>query len=158
MADNNLKMLVSQGLQALKAGGDVAKHATAEIQQDASNPQLVAALKAGNERAEQWQQRIEQALAESGEAEDVGNSILEAHYKVSQIIRQKASDAESRDLGIVAAGQLALHYWSAAFGTLHAYAAHLGLTQTEQNLGRSLDEAKQADQEHTEIALSILGG
>ncbi len=157
MADNNLKMLVSQGLMALKAGGDVAKQATAEIEQDASNPRLVAALQAGNTGAAQWQQRIERALAESGTAEDVGNPILEAHYKVSKIIRQKAPDADSRDLGIVAAGQLALHYWIAAFGTLRTYAKALDLSQTEQELGRSLEEAKAADQEHTEIARSLLG-
>ena len=156
MADQDLKMLVAQGLQALRAGSEVAKKATSEIRNDASHPELKSALEAGNRTAEQWAQRIDRALAEAGNAEDVGNPVLEAHYEVSQIIRRKAADTESRDLGIIAAGQLALHYWIAAFGTLRSYASHLGLTQTEQDLHKSLEEAKEADQQHTALAKNIL--
>ena len=156
MADQNLKILVAQGLQALKAGGEIAKKATAEIQNDAGHPELKSALQEGNRTAEQWAQRIERALKEAGGAEDVGNPVLKAHYEVSQIIRQKAPDTESRDLGIIAAGQLALHYWIASFGTLRTYASQLDLTQTEQELHASLEEAKEADQQHTALAKKIL--
>jgi ferritin-like metal-binding protein YciE len=156
MADQELKTLIAQGLQALKAGSEVAKKATAEIQADASHPELRAALQAGNKTSEQWAQRIEKALAETGGAEDTGNPVLEAHYEVSKKIRQKAPDATTRDLGIVAAGQLALHYWIAAFGTLGNYAAKLGLAETERSMRTSLDEAKQADQQHTAIAEKML--
>jgi len=156
MADQELKTLVAQGLQALKAGGEVAKKATAEIQADASHPELQAALQQGNKTSEQWAQRVEKALAETGGAEDTGNPILDAHYQVSKEIRRKAPDAMSRDLGIVAAGQLALHYWIAAFGTLGNYAAKLGLAETERSMRTSLDEAKQADQQHTAIAEKML--
>ena len=65
MADQELKILVAQGLQALKAGSDVAKYATSEIQDDASHPDLKSALQAGNKTAEQWAQRITQALRET---------------------------------------------------------------------------------------------
>lgn len=157
MADQELKMLVAQGLQALKAGGEVAKKATSEIQNDASNPELQAALQAGNKTSEQWTQRISQALQEAGGAEDTGNPILDAHYEVSKQIRQKAPDATTRDLGIIAAGQLALHYWIAAFGTLRNYAAKLGMSQTEQSMAASLEEAKQADLQHTALAEKMLG-
>ena len=152
-----LKTLVAQGLQALKAGGEVAKRATAEIQNDASDPGLKSALQQGNQVAEQWAQRIGRAAQEAGPAEDTGNPILEAHHKVSQLIRQKAPDAMTRDLGIIAAGQLALHYWIAAFGTLRTYASKLGMTQAEQDLQKCLDEAKQADQQHTDLAQKIMG-
>jgi len=145
-----------QGLTALRAGGEVAKRATGEIQDDASNPDLQAALQAGNKTSEQWAQRIEQALQETGSAEEVGNPVLEALYEVSKKIRQKAPNAMSRDLGIIAAGQLALHYWIAAFSTLGNYAAKLGLSQTEQSMRTSLKEAKQADQQHTALAEKIL--
>ena len=156
MADQELKLLVAQGLQALQAGGEVAKQATSEIQNDASHPELKSALQAGNKTAEQWAQRVAQARAEAGDAEDTGNPVLDAHFEVSKKIRQKAPDAMSRDLGIVAAGQLALHYWIAAFGTLGNYAAKLGLTQTAQNMRTSLEEAKQADQQHTALAEKML--
>ncbi len=157
MADGELKVLVAQGLQALKAGGEVAKKATAEIENDASHPELKAALQAGNRTSEQWAQRIAQALGETGGAEDTGNPVMEALYEVSKKIRQKAPDATTRDLGIIAAGQLALHYWIAAFGTLGNYAEKLGMGQAAQNMRTSLEEAKQADQQHTALAEKVLG-
>ncbi len=156
MADQELKVLVAQGLQALKAGGEVAKQATAEIQNDASHPDLKSALQTGNKTSEQWSQRIAQALQETGGGEDTGNPVLDAHFEVSKKIRAKAPDAMSRDLGIIAAGQLALHYWIAAFGTLGNYAAKLGLSQTAQGMKTSLEEAKQADQQHTALAEKLL--
>ena len=156
MADQHLKGLVAQGLQAMKAGGEVAKLATGEIHQDAAHPELKAALEAGNKTSEQWTQRIQQAIGEAGSAEQVGNPVMEAHYEVSKKIRQKAENHLTRDLGIVAAGQLALHYWIAAFGTMANYAAKLGMTQTAQSMRASLEEAKQADQQHTALAEKLL--
>ena len=96
-------------------------------------------------------------MAETGSAEDTGNPVLEAHFEVSKKIRQKAPDAMSRDLGIIAASQLALHYWIAAFGTLGNYAAKLDMTQAAQNMRTCLEEAKQADQQHTALAEKMLG-
>ncbi len=156
MADQELKTLVSQGLQALRAGSEIAKQATAEIEGDASHPDLKAALRQGNETAAQWASRIDAALRETGGAEDTGNPILDAHFEVSRRIRQRAPDAMSRDLGIIAAGQLALHYWIASFGTLGNYAAKLGLTDTARAMHTSLDEAKRADQEQTAMAEKLL--
>ena len=158
MADQDIKTLVAQGLQALKAGGEVAKKATAEIETDARHPELKSALQAGNTTSEQWAQRIRQAIEEVGGGEDTGNPILEAHYEVIRKIRQKAPDDTSRDLGIIAAGQLALHYWIASFGTLGNYAAKLGLDQVKQAMHSSLEEAKQADQQHNALAEKLLAG
>ena len=156
MADQALKTLLAQGLQALKAGGEVAEAATAEIQSDAKDPDLKSALQAGTETSARWARRIERALAEAGGAEDVGNPVLEAHHEVSRQIRRKAPDDLARDLGIAAAGQLALHYWIASFGTLRAYAAALGMGRTEQDMRASLDEAERSDQQHTELAKKLL--
>ncbi len=156
MADQNIKTLVAQGIQALRAGGEVAKKATAEIHGDANHPELKAALQAGHQTSETWAHRLGRASEEVGAAQDTGNPILEAHYEVSRRIRQMAPDDQSRDLGIVAAGQLALHYWIAAFGTLQNYAGHLGLTQAQQDMQKSLEEAKQADQQHTALAEKLL--
>ena len=157
MATEQLKTLIQQGLAALKAGSKVAASATDEIQNDARNPQLKQALDQGNETSKQWAQRIDRALQEAGGAGEQQNPILEAHFEVSKRIRQQAPDDDSRDLGIIAAGQLALHYWIAAFGTLRTYAAQVGLRQTEQDLQACLDEAKQADEQHTQIAEQLMG-
>lgn len=156
MAHENLRTLVAQGLQALRDGAEVAKAATADVERDARDPGLKAALQAGVRTSEGWAERVERALAEAGGAESTGNPVLEAHHEVSRRIRQNAPDDLSRDLGIVAAGQLAIHYWIASFGTLRAYASALGMNQTAQEMQASLDEAKQADQQYTELAGKLL--
>ena len=79
--------------------------------------------------------------------------MLEAHFDVSKKIRQKAPDAMSGDLGIIAAGQLALHYWIATLGN---YAAKLGLTETEHSMRTALEEAKHANLQHIALAEKIL--
>lgn len=157
MADQELRTLVAQGLQALRAGGEVARRATAEIENDVRDSELKAALQVGNQAAEQWKQRVDRAVEEAGPAEDTGNPVLEAHYQTSRLIRQKAPDELTRDLGIIAAGQLALHYWIAAFGTLRTYASALGMDGVARDMQACLDEAKQADQQHTDIAQRLLG-
>jgi len=153
---DQLKTLVAQGLQAMKAGSEVAKHATSEIQNDVSDAGLKALLAKGNATAEGWARRIEDAIREAGPSEDTGNPIVEAHYDVSKKIRQKAPDATTRDLGIIAAGHLALHYWIAAFGTLRTYAAKAGMMSVQGAMQACLDEAKQADLQHEEVLLKIM--
>ena len=157
MENESLKELLKQGLAALKAGSKVAAAATDEIQNDAQNAQLKNVLTQGSETAKQWVSRIEQALTEVDGAQEQQNPILEAHHEVSKRIRQQAPDASTRDLGIIASGQLALHYWIAAFGTLGAYGAKVGLSQVEEAMQTSLDDAKQADEQHTQIARQIMG-
>ncbi len=157
MENEPLKQLIQQGFAALKAGSQVAAAATDEIQNDARNPDLKAALDQGNQTSKTWSTRIDRAFAEAGGAGEQQNPILEAHYQVSKKIRQQAPDDASRDLGIIAAGQLALHYWIASFGTLRTYAAQVGLSQTEKEMQACLDEAKQADEQHTALAKQIMG-
>ena len=156
MNQDALKQLVAQGLAAMKAGGKVAAAATSEIQNDARHPDLKAALDQGNQVSQKWTQRIDQALSEVGSSGEQKNPILEGAYEVSRMIRQQAPDDTSRDLGIIANGQLALHYWIAAFGTIRTYASQIGMSQTEQAMQASLDEAKRADEQHTEIAKRIM--
>jgi ferritin-like metal-binding protein YciE len=156
MANENLRQLVTQGLQALRAGSEVAKRATSEIDDDARDPELKSLLQTGNKTAQTWAQRIERATSEAGSGQSHGNPVLEAHYQVSREIRRAAPDDLSRDLGIIASGQLALHYWIAAFGTLRTYAGSLGLKQTQQDLESSLKEAKQHDEQLTGLAEKLL--
>lgn len=157
MNNTVLKTLVAQGLAAMKAGGKVAAAATAEIHDDARHPDLKAALEKGHHVSQQWMQRIDQALQEAGGDGEQKNPILEAHYEVSRTIRRKAPDDASRDLGIIADGQFALHYWIAAFGTIRTYAKQLGMSRTEQDMQASLQEASSGDEQMTAIAQRILG-
>lgn len=156
MPNDNLKTLVSQGLSAMKAGSDVAAKATDEISNDASDANLKAALEEGNRTSKQWADRIQQAAQQAGGGDQQDNPVLEAHYEVSRRIRQHAPDPASRDLGIIASGQLALHYWIASFGTMASYAKQLGMEDVARDMKSSADEAKQADERHTQLAQQLL--
>jgi ferritin-like metal-binding protein YciE len=151
-----LKQLVKDGLAAQHAGSKVAAKATDDILDDATDSELKTLLQRGNETAQQWQQRIERAIDEAGGVDSQDNEILEAHYEVSKKIRSQAETDQVRDLGIIASGQLALHYWIASFGTVASYAEAAGLTQTAQELHRSVEDAKQADEQHTALAKRLL--
>jgi len=157
MDNGALKTLVAQGLTAMKAGSQVAAQATAEIREDARHPDLKAALETGNKVSQGWAERIDQALQEAGGNGEAKNPVLEGLYEVSRMIRRQAPEDTSRDLGIIANGQLALHYWIAAFGTIRTYAGHLGMEKTAQAMQASLDEAKEGDAAHTAIAQRIMG-
>lgn len=156
MDNENLKELVAQGLSAMKAGSGVAAKATDEIGGDVSHPALKAALEEGNHTSRQWADRIARAEAAAGGGQQGDNKILEAHYEVSRLIRQQAPDQASRDLGIIASGQLALHYWIASFGTMAKYLKQVGLTDAAREMHQCVDEAKQSDEKMTEIAEQIL--
>lgn len=157
MADENLKALIAQGLTAMQAGTKTAEGATQEIQDDASHPELRRALQQGSQQSREWAQRIDQALHEAGgPTGENSNPILEAHYEVSKRIRGNAPDDRARDLGIIANGQLALHYWIAAFGTMRNYCEKSGMAEAARNFRQCLDEAKQADEKHNEIAEQLL--
>ena len=156
MADDNLKALVSQGLAAMRSGSDVAAQATDEIENDVSHPDLKALLKTGSEVAKGWSDRIDRALKEAGGGDQTDNPVLEAHVEVSRRIRQKAPDATSRDLGIIANGQLALHYWIAMFGTMANYTRQLGMETIARDMQSSGEEAKQGDEKMTELAEKML--
>lgn len=156
MSDDNLKTLVAQGLSAMKAGSDVAASATDEIGNDATHPDLKAALDEGNRTSRRWAERIDRSLQAAGGGDQQDNPVLEAHYEVSRRIRQTAPDADSRDLGVIASGQLALHYWIASFGTVANYTKQLGMQDVAVELKASADEAKQADEKHTSLAETLL--
>ncbi len=156
MNEQALKQLIAQALGALKAGGQIGAKAADEIENSAKNPELKAALKQGSQTAAKWATQIDQALQEVGGTDVNENPVLMANDEVSKKIRDKAPDDFSRDLGIIAASQLSLHYWIASLGTLRAYAKRAGLSQIEQTMAQALEEANQSDKKMTDIAIQIM--
>lgn len=159
MNEENLKHLVAQGLQALKSAGEIGKGAAAEVANDATDPELKSLLAEGSKQAEEWAQKIQRALDETGEGEgSKDNPVIQAHTEVSRRIRGEAASPETRDLGIIASGQLVMHYYIASFGTLRTYAESLGMGETQRTMQGLLDEAKQTDENMTRVAEKLLGG
>ena len=153
-----VKSLLAEGLQAVQGASNVGRQATQRIQQAATHPELKQMLQKGSEVTETWRQRVDQAVQSvGGQGGNQSNPISEAIEQVGQKISQRMQDETARDLGIIASGQIALHYHIASFGTLAAYAKMLGMQQVAQTMGECLQEAKQADEKYTELAQRIAG-
>ncbi len=157
MERNSLVELVRQCLGAFRGGLDVAEMATAEIGRDVHSADLRDALLEGTQMSKVWSARCDGAIQEVGGSLKKENPILKAHYEVSRRIRQEAPDEDARDLGIIANGQFALHYWIAAFGTLRTYSQAAGYPKLAQIMETCLQEAKDADERYTQIAVKIMG-
>ena len=170
-----LRQLVENGLQAVTAAADKGKESAGKILDAATDPALRDLLTRGTGIAATWRERADAAQHAMGKAgtEDKGvlasithaaqqvvgasdNPIIDAIYRTGREIAVRAEDNKSRDLGILATGQLALHYYIAAFGSLASYAEALGEQQTAQTLKLCGDEAKAEDERHTDVAKRLL--
>ena len=179
LQSEGVKQLVVNGLQAVEAATEAGKESAAKILEAASHPVLKEELVRGTAITSTWRQRVEMAQQAMGDAgskagsKDEGvlknlthaaqkavgasdNRIIDAIYRTGKEIIERAEDSQSRDLGIVATGQLALHYYVAAFGTLASYADNLGNQQVAQAMKQCGDEAKKEDERHTELAHQII--
>ena len=158
MDSDQLTQLIKQGLSAMKSGSKTASQSASEVQSDASNDQLRELLQKGTETSKQWQQRLDRALEQAGggSQQEQENEIMQAMDRVGKQIRQEAPNERVRDLGIIASGQLILHYWIGAFGTMEAYCKQAGMDQASQEMKSCLSEAKQADEKYTELAVQIM--
>ena len=157
MANEQLKQLIKDGLSAMKTGSETAAKATDAINDAAKDPKLKEALKKGNETSKKWAERIDKALQEAGTGEKRDNPVIDGIGTVNQTILNSAPDDYSRDLGIIAGGQLSIHYWIAAFGTMASYTEAAGMSEAQQAMKTSAEEAKAADEEQTKIAKDIMG-
>ena len=61
-----------------------------------------------------------------------------------------------RDASVIAAAQIALHYYIAAYGTLASNAKHLGKEEDARVLKQLTDESKQQDEKFTQLAQSFI--
>ena len=159
MNEDNLKELVKQGLLALKTAGEIGKGAAADVAKDATNPELKKLLSDGSAQADRGASQIQSLLAGMGAGDERNdNPIIQAHTDVSKRIREQAKSPETRDLGIIASGQLVMHYYIASYGTLAQYAERLGMNDAKTTLGKLLDDSKATDERMTDVAKLILGG
>lgn len=157
MERESLVELVRQCLGTFRGGLDVAEKATAEISKDVHSSDLRDALVEGNQISKTWSERCDMALQEVGGSIRKENPVMKAHYDASKRIRSEALEENARDLGIIAHGQLCLHYWISAFGTLRTYAQAAGLSRIASDMEICLNEAKDTDEMQTQIAVKIMG-
>jgi ferritin-like metal-binding protein YciE len=79
--------------------------------------------------------------------------------KMSSAVKDSISnidDSPLRDAALIVNGNMVEHYEIAAYGSLGAFARHLGLTEAASLLEQTLEEEKKADAKLTQIGEKLL--
>ena len=157
MAQDAMRKLFVQGLQALHTSGEEGSKSAAANLAAASSPELKEALQDGSELAKRHAERIQQLFQMVGtQPGSTDNPILRGIQAVNERILDASDDAQTRDAGIIATGQIALHYHIAAFGTLGAHAKALNLTEAAGLLHQMVEDCKRMDERYTKIAERVV--
>lgn len=121
----------------------------------ASQSSLKKAFEHHLEETEDHIERLEQVFEMMGEKAsgkkcDAIEGIIEEGKQF--IENGKSFNPDVNDAGLISAAQRVEHYEIAAYGTLRAFAEHLGKDHAAELLQRTLNEEKQADEKLTGIA------
>lgn len=153
MANDNYKALYVQGLQALKSADDQGKEAASDTLKVVTAPELKQLVETGTKMAAQNAERIASMIEKAGgNPTGMTNKIMDGIRAGNRQIVEAAKDDDVRDASIIAAAQIALHYYIAAYGTLASTAKHLGMTDDAQAFKQMTDETKAQDERLTALA------
>lgn len=156
MANQAYKDWYVQGLQALKSASDQAAGDTKATSGAITSPELKQAMEASSKVLAEHADSIARFLQKAGgDTGGMKNAIMEGIRTGSGHMVQAAGDGAVRDASIIAASQIAIHYYVAAYGTLASTARHLGLDEDAQAFKRMTDDMKAGDARFTEMAESM---
>ena len=102
---------------------------------------------------EQHAQTVADLLRKAGgNAGGMTDKVMEGIRTGNREVVGAAKDAQVRDASVIAAAQIAMHYYIAAYGTLASNANPLGMNHDAPALKRLADETKAQDQRFTDLA------
>lgn len=125
----------------------------------ASQSSLKQAFEHHLEESERHVERLEQVFEMMGEkASGKKCDAIEGIIDEGKEFIKKGRDfnPDVNDAGLIAAAQRVEHYEIAVYGTLRAFAEHLGQEHAAELLQRTLNEEKKADEKLTGIAESTI--
>lgn len=125
----------------------------------AVQPSLKKAFDHHLEETEHHIERLEQVFEMMGEkASGKKCAAMEGIIEEGKEFIQNGKDYDPsvNDAGLVAAAQRVEHYEIAAYGTLRAFAEHLGQDRAAELFQSTLSEEKQADKKLTGIAEAVI--
>ena len=157
MQIEDVKSMLQDAIKAVKAASASSQEAARKIEQKAHNPELKTLLQQGSTHAEAWHDRLATAAERLCGAQYTAQNTpaVDAAPPVDGEMINSNSQQTVRDLGIIAGGQLTMHYYIAAFGTMAAYANMLDMPDVAAAIRACLQEAKQSDAQYTELAAKI---
>ena len=156
MTETDVAKLIARLLPATKAAAELAKSRISEVQEAATDVELVSAFQGVGEIYDGWIKRVDDAIAKAGTAGSGDPTVLRAIFDAGREIRQAAADGTSRDLEIIQNARLGLHTWIVSFDVLQTYAAQAGMDQIELDMRASLEDATNLEAKHVAIAKRLL--
>jgi len=137
------KKLVEKGLPTMieKAGSSELRGALQQHLQETQNHVL----------------RLERVFAAMGE--QPATKTNDVFDKMSSAVKDSISNIDQsrlRDAALIVNGNIVEHYEIATYGSLAAFARHLGLAEAASLLEQTLEEEKKADAKLTQIGESML--
>jgi ferritin-like metal-binding protein YciE len=156
MANEAFKDWYVQGLQAVKTAADRAHGAADGAQGQEPSPEVKAMIEAGAAVFGRHAETLAALLQAAGSAPGrQPNAFMDGIQAGSRQMIEAAGDPEVRTASVVAAAQIATHYFIAAYGTLASNAKHLGLADAAGTLKGLADEMKTGDERLTEVAETL---
>ena len=119
-----------------------------------STPQLKTALEQHRKVTEAQVQRLEEIFRAEGKPSQKKCKGMAGLLAEGEDILKEDFEGEVMDAAIIGAAQRVEHYEIAAYGTVRAFAEHLGKNEVVELLQETLDEEKEADELLTQIAES----
>lgn len=153
MADQAYKDWYVQGLRALMSAiaqdqGDPGDAATSIQSQDLKEL-MTGSSKVMAEHSRSLSHLLQKA---GGTTDGMHNVIMEGIRAGAGQMIQSAKDTAVRDASVIAASQIAVHYYIAAYGTLASTASHLGLEEDAKTLKQMCDQMKVGDEHLVRVA------
>lgn len=152
MASDAFQQWYVQGLQAVKTAVERSREASRHGGGDASGEgreMMEAGAKVFGEHADQLDRLLG---AVGGGGGRTPNPFMDGIQAGSREMIEAARDPAVRDASLVAAAQIAIHYFIAAYGTLASNAKHLGRAEDAATLKGMADEMKAGDERFTAVA------
>lgn len=142
-----------QGLEALKDAGRQGHEAAAATLKAVTAPEVRKVVEEDTQLTDRHAKQIDELLSKAGGGDGhIPNKIMEGIRAGNKQVVEAANDDDVRDASVIAAAQIALHYYIAAYGTLAANARHLGKAEDARTLETMTHEAKQQDEKYTKLA------
>jgi ferritin-like metal-binding protein YciE len=131
----------------------LAKKGLPEMIEKSTSPELRTAFNQHLQETREHISRLERIFSTLGiEAKTEDNDIIDEMMSAAKDIVSGTEDGSLlRDAGLVVAGNAVEHYEMAVYGSLEAFARHLGQRDVAALLQQTLNEEKAADAKLTQI-------
>lgn len=155
MSMESLKDLFEHELRDIYYAEKALVKALPKMAKGATSEKLKAGIEEHLEQTKGQVERLEQVFELLGvPARGKKCEAMEGLIEEGASLLEEDADSDVLDAGIIAAAQKVEHYEIATYGTLCTWARQLGLDDTADLLGETLEEEKQTDLKLTELAES----